>query len=81
MHELSLAQGLINQLLDLRQQHNASKVVQVLVEIGKNSGIVVDSFSFGFQSLKLEYDDIMEAELKLVESEGSELVLLRVEME
>lgn len=54
MHEFSLAQGLHAQLLQLADQHQAETVTTVRVEIGSLAGIVVDSFSFGFEVLARE---------------------------
>jgi hydrogenase nickel insertion protein HypA len=51
MHELSLAQNLLSQLHDLAAQNGADRVIKVTVEIGPLSGIVKDSFQFGFSSL------------------------------
>jgi hydrogenase nickel incorporation protein HypA/HybF len=52
MHELSLAQSLIDQLLDLVREHRAERVNRVVVTLGPFSGIVRDSFEFGFNCLK-----------------------------
>ena len=54
MHEFSLAQGLFTQLLQLAEQHQATKIAIVRVNIGSLAGIVVDSFSFGFEVLSRE---------------------------
>jgi hydrogenase nickel incorporation protein HypA/HybF len=54
MHEFSLAQGLVNQLLTLAGHHNARKICTVRVEIGSLAGIVADSFAFGFEVLSRE---------------------------
>lgn len=51
MHEFSLAQGLHSQLLQLAEQHQAARISTVRIEVGSLSGIVVDSFSFGFEVL------------------------------
>ena len=51
MHEFSLAQGLHNQLMDLRHEHQATKVLEAEVSIGADAGIVVESFVFGFNVL------------------------------
>ena len=51
MHEFSLAQGLHVQLLQLAEEHGAGAISVVRVEIGSLAGIVVDSFSFGFEVL------------------------------
>jgi hydrogenase nickel incorporation protein HypA/HybF len=52
MHELSLAQSLLDQLLDLAREHRAERITRVAVTIGPFSGIVRDSFEFGFNILK-----------------------------
>ena len=51
MHELSLVQGLAEQLKNLAAENNASRVVKVTMEIGPRCGVVVDSFRFGFEIL------------------------------
>lgn len=81
MHELSLAQGLITQLLDIVREHDAGLVVTVFVEVGEQSGIVIDSFEFGFDAIKQEHEQIQGAELKITAADGIDLILLRVEME
>ncbi len=55
MHELSLAQGLLEQVIDIAEKNDASMVTKVKVSIGAFSGVVVESFIFGFDLLKLEY--------------------------
>ena len=54
MHELSLAHSLIDQILDLAAEHQASRVLRVRVTLGPFSGVVRDSFEFGFNVLKKE---------------------------
>lgn len=54
MHEFSLAQGLIKQLRELAAQHGSEKIISIRVDIGRLSGIVIDSFSFGFEVLARE---------------------------
>jgi hydrogenase nickel incorporation protein HypA/HybF len=63
MHELSLAQSLLAQLLDLAREHQAVRITRVSVTIGPFSGIVHDSFEFGFNTLKLSHPLIREADL------------------
>ncbi len=65
MHELSLAQGLMDQLLTLAKQHKAEKLIKVTVLLGPFSGIVADSFDFGFNILKKENEITKDAELVL----------------
>ncbi|PID72397.1 MAG: hydrogenase accessory protein HypA [Desulfobulbus propionicus] len=65
MHELSLAQNLMDQLLELAREHGATKITRVDVLIGPFSGIVTDSFGFGFNVLKNDQPVTAEAELVL----------------
>lgn len=72
MHELSLAQGLMTQLLTLGKEHQAKKVTKVTVIIGPFSGIVASSFSFGFEALKQE-QKLTEQAILIIETPDSEL--------
>jgi Zn finger protein HypA/HybF involved in hydrogenase expression len=81
MHELSLAQGLLGQLQELAATHGAEKILTARVSIGVHSGIVVDSFVFGFNAIKTTLALSRDAVLEISEVEGSDLVLMQVEME
>ena len=48
MHELSLAKSLLDQVSDLAREHNSTSVTKVKVILGPFSGVVADSFDFGF---------------------------------
>ena len=78
MHEFSLAQNLLQQLLDLAAQHQARKIFRVDVQLGESSNIVADSFQFGFDVLN---EICRNAELVLESIAGNDLILARVEME
>lgn len=65
MHELSLAQSLIEQLLTLAQAHEASRITRVVVTLGPFSGVVRDSFAFGFSVLQKEHEPTSDAVLDL----------------
>ena len=65
MHELSLAHSLIDQILDLVAEHQASRVLRVRVTLGPFSGVVRDSFEFGFNVLKKEQAQTADALLDL----------------
>ncbi len=56
MHELSLARNLIDQVLALAEEYQAKRIIKVTVIIGPFSGIVADSFCFGFDALKQDHD-------------------------
>jgi len=64
MHEISLVQGLLAQLNQLAREHNKEKVITVCMEIGSLSGVVIDSFQFGFDILAK--DDPLTSEARLI---------------
>ncbi len=66
MHELSLAQALIDQVKYLLKEHNAKRVLRISVEIGPFSGIVVDSFEFGFYALIKEEPSFSDSKLEII---------------
>ncbi|MBU0946150.1 MAG: hydrogenase maturation nickel metallochaperone HypA [Proteobacteria bacterium] len=68
MHEMSLVQGLLNQLHDLAREHNKTKVISVCMDIGPLSGVVMDSFQFGFDILSQENPLTRGARLEIVSS-------------
>ncbi len=49
MHEMSIAQSLLDVIKDEMQRHNASVLKSVLVHIGQLSAIVPESLSFCFE--------------------------------
>ena len=65
MHELSLVQTLMDQLEQLATQHGATEIHLVKMEIGPLSGVVVDSFEFGFEALKKENPLTQQATLEV----------------
>lgn len=75
MHEFSLAQGLMGQLLQLAEQNKATRIIKVKVTIGRLSGIVADSFSFGFEALSEENSLTKNAVLEITETEPAKRCL------
>lgn len=63
MHEMSLVQGLFEQLKSLAAENNATRIVKVTMEIGPLCGVVVDSFQFGFEILSAQEQMFKDAEL------------------
>jgi hydrogenase nickel incorporation protein HypA/HybF len=66
MHEISLVQGLLQQLHDIAREHSTSRVLKVTMVVGPLSGVVVDSFRFGFDILTKEDDLVSGAELEII---------------
>jgi len=71
MHEISLVQGLLRQLHDIAKQHQTSRVLKVTMVVGPLSGVVIDSFKFGFDILTKRDDLVTDAELEIVIPEVS----------
>ncbi len=63
MHELTLAQGLARELKEIAIRHRASSIRDVFVTIGALSGIVQESFEFGFEIIKEQDPLLKEANL------------------
>lgn len=66
MHEISLVQGLFEQIHELAIENKATKVISVTMEIGPFCGVVVDSFQFGFDILSGDDDLLRGAKLNIV---------------
>ena len=54
MHEISLVEGLLQQLKELAEENNGSRIISITMEIGPLCGVVVDAFLFGFEVLSSE---------------------------
>ncbi len=65
MHEISLVQGLFQQLHELAASNKGTKITSITMEIGPLSGVVADSFQFGFDILSAEDDLIRGATLNI----------------
>lgn len=55
MHEVSLALGMVDELIRIADKNNAKNILKVNLKIGKMSGIVTDSLKFAFDAVKLEH--------------------------
>jgi len=63
MHEFTLAEGMAQELIRIAKEHKASAVREVYVSIGALSGIVRESFVFGFEIIKEHEPLLQHAEL------------------
>ncbi|MGE0081246.1 MAG: hydrogenase maturation nickel metallochaperone HypA [Thiohalomonadaceae bacterium] len=58
MHELSLCQGLIRQVLEIAREHRAERVEQVVLRVGPLSGVepnlLADAFPFATAGTRAE---------------------------
>jgi hydrogenase nickel incorporation protein HypA/HybF len=67
MHEVSIAMGMIDEVMRIARENNARSVVAVNVKIGKRSGVVTDSLKFAFDSIKYEHPILSRAEIVIKE--------------
>ncbi len=67
MHEVSVAVGMIDELMRIANENNAKKVLTVNLKIGKMSGIVTDSLKFAFDAVKLEYPVLSSTTIEIEE--------------
>ena len=81
MHEFSLAQGLHGQLLDLAREHHVDKVLKAEVRIGKDAGIVEESFVFGFNVVAGQDPKTAGMQLVITHDESRDLILMQVELQ
>ncbi len=52
MHEVSIAQGLLEIAIDNCKKHGYQSIDSIKAKVGKASGIVPDSLLFAFEALK-----------------------------
>ncbi len=65
MHEMSVAQNIIDIVLQHLPDQNAHTVKSVNVKIGKMAGIVPDSLEFSFRVIAADTPCMIDAELKM----------------
>ena len=59
MHEFMLAEGMAQELIRIAKEHKASAIREVYVSIGALSGIVRESFVFGFEIIR-EHEPLLQ---------------------
>ncbi|MBI4699319.1 MAG: hydrogenase maturation nickel metallochaperone HypA [Nitrospirae bacterium] len=67
MHEVSIALGMIEELMRIGRENNAKKITHVKLRIGRMSGIVTDSLIFAFDAVKLEHPLLSSAVISIEE--------------
>ncbi|MGQ9745249.1 MAG: hydrogenase maturation nickel metallochaperone HypA/HybF [Dissulfurimicrobium sp.] len=67
MHEMSLAQAVIDETVRLAREHGADRVLMVKVAIGTLSGVVKDSFAFGFEAIAMA-DEVTKGASLVIET-------------
>ncbi len=67
VHEVSVALGIIDELMRIARRNNARSVLSVRLKIGQLSGIEIGSLRFAFDAVKLEHPMLSSAELLIRE--------------
>jgi hydrogenase nickel incorporation protein HypA/HybF len=67
LHEVSIALGMIEELIKIAHKNDAKKVTNVKLKIGKRSGIVTDSLIFAFDAVKLEHPVLSSSTISIEE--------------
>jgi hydrogenase nickel incorporation protein HypA/HybF len=67
VHEVSIALGMVDELIKIANENKATKINSVKLKIGKMSGIVTDSLIFAFDAVKLEHSLLSDAEIVIDE--------------
>lgn len=65
MHEYSIIASLLELCLTHLQEHNATKVQNIVVSVGERSNIDKNLLQSAFEVLQTEYDSIKDATLTL----------------
>ncbi len=63
VHEVSVAIGIVDELMKIAEKNKASKVTNVHLRIGKMTGIVTDSLKFAFEAARLQYPILSSADI------------------
>ena len=67
MHEVSIALGMVDELIKIARNNNATKINAVKLKIGNMSSIVTDSLIFAFDAVKLEHSLLSDARIVIEE--------------
>lgn len=67
MHEMTIAVGIVDVVCKKAEEENATKINNVILEIGEISGVMIDALEFGF-----------EAATKNTLAEGAELKINKI---
>jgi hydrogenase nickel incorporation protein HypA/HybF len=62
MHEVAIAQGVLNLAIKTARQSGAARIHRIRMRVGAMSGVVPDSLSFAFEALR---EGTMAAEAEL----------------
>lgn len=67
VHEVSIALGMVDELMRIARENNASTITLVRLKVGPLSGIVTDSLKFAFDAVKLDHPLLARTEIVINE--------------
>jgi hydrogenase nickel incorporation protein HypA/HybF len=67
VHEVSIALGMVDELMKIARENNVKKITNIQLKIGKMSGIVPDSLKFAFDAIKLEHPLLSTSKISIEE--------------
>jgi hydrogenase nickel incorporation protein HypA/HybF len=67
MHEASLVLGMVPVIEKHLKDNNGDHINKVITRIGRVSGVEVETFSFAFEAIKLDYPWLKDAQLEIIE--------------
>ncbi|NOZ69740.1 MAG: hydrogenase maturation nickel metallochaperone HypA [Deferribacteres bacterium] len=67
VHEVSVALGIVDEVMRIARQNNARRVLSVRLKIGQLSGIQSGCLRFAFDAVKLEHPVLSSAEILISE--------------
>lgn len=70
MHEFSLAEGVLEIVLDTARDNSLTSVADVRLDVGKLSGVSIDAVRFAWEFLSNEHDLTKGAQLSVNEPPG-----------
>jgi len=82
MHEFSMVQALYHQVEEIARKHEAKKVVRIVVEVGRRSGMKPEFFKEAFVTFQETVPVLKDADLEIRSlDQDAELILRDVELE
>lgn len=70
MHELSIAENIVEIAEEYAVKNNALKILEIEIEVGEMSGVVIEALEFAMESAIID-TLLMDANIKIIEIKGT----------
>jgi hydrogenase nickel incorporation protein HypA/HybF len=67
MHELSIATGIVDEIVRIAEENRAKRVLAANLRIGRGAGIVIDSLRFALEVVKTAHPVLTSTEMRIDE--------------